>query len=114
MRESECLTCKKHYTQGGKRYLGQEHDNCLLYENEPRGKMIRTKVVFDIDVDNPETPIIKSGQKILCEEDGKTIELTCAKINWLDLETRRCDIDAYYHENEKPKFEIMKMFEIVK
>lgn len=41
MKERECLTCKKHYTQGGKCSL--EHDNCLLYENEPRGKMIRTK-----------------------------------------------------------------------
>ena len=112
MKERECFTCKKHYTQGGKCSL--EHDNCLLYENEPRGKMIRTKITFNIDADSPETPIIKYGEKILCEENGKTIEFTCIKINWLNLETRKCSIDADYHENEKPKFEKMKSFKVIK
>lgn len=112
MRESECLICKKHYTQGGKCCL--DHDNCLLYENEPRGRMIRTKITFDIDVNSPETPIIKYDKKISCEEDGKTIEFTVIQINWLNLETRKCSVDVYYHENEKPKFEKMKMFKIIK
>lgn len=37
--ESECLTCKKHYSQGGDCW---EHKrNCLYYDKEPRGKMMR-------------------------------------------------------------------------
>lgn len=112
MKDDECLTCKKHYTQSGKCMANKK--NCLLYENEPRGKMIRTNITFNIDAGSPETPLIKYNQKILCEEDGKTIEFVCIKINWLNLETRKCNIDVDYHENEKPKFERMKMFKIVK
>lgn len=110
--ENECLTCKRHYTQGGK--CCENKRNCLLYEKEPRGRMIRTSITFDIDVRNPSSPNIKYGEKILIEEDGKTFEMICIKLNWLNLKTRECNISVDYHENEKPKFEKMKMFKIVK
>ena len=107
----ECLTCKKHISQGGKCYSNKM--NCLLYENEPRGKMIRTNITFGIG-ENYETKLIKFGEPILLEENGKTIEMVCIKINWINLEKMTCNITAEYHENETPKFEMKKKFKIVK
>lgn len=109
---NDCLTCKRHYTQGGK--CCENKRNCLLYKKEPRGRMIRTNIIFDIDVRNPSSSFIKYGEKVLIEEDGKTFEMFCIKLNWLNLRTRECSISVDYHENEKPKFERMKMFKIIK
>lgn len=109
----ECLTCKKHYTQDGK--CMENKRNCLMYENEPRGKKVRTKVTFEFNVyPPPEQPIIAFGKKIIFEEDGKEFEAVCIKINWINLETGLCNIDIDYWENEKPRFEKKKMFKIVK
>lgn len=110
MAEEECLTCKKHYSQGGKCWENKR--NCLFYEVEPRGKMVRTNITFGIDV-SAETPVLKYNSHIAFEEDGETIEMVCIKINWVNLKTRRCNIDAEYHENEKPRFEKRKMFKII-
>lgn len=111
MNDLECLTCKKHISQGGKCYSNKK--NCLLYENEPRGKMIRTNITFELG-ENYETKLIKFGEPILFEENGKTIEMVCIKINWINLEKMTCNIAAEYHENETPKFEMKKKFKIVK
>ena len=45
----DCYTCKKHLSQGGKCY--EKSKNCLFYEKEPRGKMVRTKISFEMDMD---------------------------------------------------------------
>ena len=107
----ECLTCKKHYSQGGKCML--EKRNCLLYEHEPKGKMCRTSITFEM-VSNAETPIFKYNSKVNFEDKGRTIEMTIIKINWINLKEMTCNVDAEYHENEKPYFEKIKMFKVVK
>lgn len=106
----DCYTCKKHLSQGGKCY--EKSKNCLFYEKEPRGKMVRTKISFEMDR-QAVTPIIKNGAKVIFTEDGKDIEFTIRKINSINLETMMCNVDAEYHENEKPKFERIKMFKVV-
>lgn len=106
-----CNTCKKHYTQSGK--CTENKKNCLFYEEEPRGKMIRTTLSFEMD-NRAETPIIKYNSKVIFEEDGKDIEMAIIKINWINLKTMICNVDVEYHENEKPHFEKIKMFTIVK
>ena len=40
----KCLTCKKHWSQGGR--CSENVRNCLHYEEEPRGKMVRTELSF--------------------------------------------------------------------
>jgi hypothetical protein len=74
----DCYTCKKHLSQGGKCY--EQSKNCLFYEKEPRGKMVRTKISFEMDR-QAVTPIIKNGAKVIFTEDGKDIEFTIRKIN---------------------------------
>ena len=112
MGDKECLICKNHYSQGGK--CSAEKKNCLLFEEEPRGKMIRTDLSFGIDVE-PETPIIKYNSKVVFDdENGKTIEMVVIKINSLDLDKRICNVTVEYHENEKPIFERKKLFRLIK
>ena len=106
----DCVTCKRHFTQSGK--CSDNKKNCLFYENEPRGKMIRTHFTFEM-TDIADTPIIKSGSKVIFEDKGKNIEMTIARINWINLKSMICNVDAYYHENEQPYFEKMKIFKIV-
>lgn len=105
-----CETCKKNYTQGGK--CVENKKNCLFYEEEQRGKMIRTSFTFALD-SRAETPIIKYNSKVIFEDDGKDIEMTIIKINWINLETMMCNVDAEYHQNEIPRFEKLKMFKLV-
>lgn len=105
----ECLTCKKHYSQGGR--CSEEKKNCLFYEEEPKGRMIRTH--FSFLVHEAKTPIIKYGSKVLFEDNGKDIEMTIIKINWINLNTMMCNVDAEYHEKEQPRFEKMKKFRVV-
>lgn len=107
----DCDTCKKHYSQGGR--CMENKKNCLYYEEEPRGKMIRTTLSFCLD-SSAETPIIKYGSKVIFDDNGKSVEMTIIKINWINLETMICNIDAEYHEMEKPRFEKRKNFKIVK
>lgn len=106
----DCRTCKKHYSQVG-RCMGNK-ENCLFYENEPRGKMIRTTLSFEMN-NMAETPIIKYNSKVIFEDNGKDIEMTIIKINWINLKTMICNVDVEYHENEMPHFEKVKMFKIV-
>lgn len=108
---NECLVCKKHYSQSGK--CSADKNNCLLFEEEPRGKMIRTDLSFSIDTD-PTTPIIKYNAKVIFDDNEKTVEMTVIKINWINLDSRMCHVTAEYHENEKPYFERKAMFKIVK
>ena len=107
----DCLTCKRHYTQNGNCTEGKK--NCLFYEEEPRGKMIRTNFSFKLE-NFAETPIIKSGAKMLFEEDNKTIEMIIISINWINLKTMMCNVNAKYYENNAPRFVKMKKYKIVK
>ena len=45
------------------------------------------------------------GQKkniINIEENGRVIELKVIRINWINLDTMTCNIEAFYHEKEAP------------
>ena len=108
----ECFTCKKHISQFGNCMEGKK--NCLLYDEEPRGKMIRTTITFNMDC-SVETPIIKYGAKVIFVDDnGKEVEMIIIKINWINLDRMTCNVDVNYHENEMPIFEKKKRFKIVK
>ena len=106
----ECLTCKKHFSQGGRCF--ENVRNCLHYDEEPRGKMVRTELTFRIDAD-VETPVIKFGEKILVSDGSKAVEMTVIKINWIKLRDMLCNVSADYHENEMPRFEKTKKFNVV-
>lgn len=109
----DCLICKKHYTQNGKCSCNKK--NCLLFEEEPRGRMVRGDFKFSIFGEEKETPILKYNSKIMIEEHGKSIELTVIKINWINLNTGICSVSADYHESEMPKCEKRKkIFQIIK
>lgn len=110
----DCLICKKHYTQGGKCCCDKK--NCLLFEEEPRGKMIRGEFQIDIfDSENAETPLLKYGSKISVDDNGTRIEMNVIKIKWINLQTGKCGISADYHEKDMPKCEKRKkIFKIVK
>lgn len=107
----ECLKCKKHYSQGGKCSLNKK--NCLSYDEEPRGKMIRTDFSFYLNDKEVKTPIIKYNSKVLFDDNGKEIEMVIIKIISLDINKRICSITAEYHENEKPYFERRKLFKVM-
>lgn len=111
---SECLICKNHYTQGGKCHL--ERKNCLLFEEEPRGKMLRGKFQIDIfESEYAETPILKYGSKIRVDDNGICVDMTVIKVNWINLRTGKCRISADYHEKEMPRCEKKKkIFKVVK
>lgn len=107
----ECLRCKKHYTQGGTCNLSK--NNCLMFDEEPRGKMIRTNVTFGIDI-IAETPVVKRDSKINFDDvNGKVVEMTVIKINALDLNKRLCSVTVEYHEKETPFFERKKCFKLL-
>lgn len=107
----DCYTCKRHYSQGGKCW--ENAKNCLFYEKEPRGRMVKTEVKFEMD-SRAETPIIKAESKVIFEENGRELEFTIKKINMIDMKTMTCSVEAEYHENEMPKFEKMKKFKAVR
>ena len=110
MDREECLKCKKHHSQWGNCYLNKP--NCLLYEEEARGKMVRADFSFNIDV-RAETPLLKHGSKVKFDDRGKDIHMVIVKINSLNLERRICNITAEYHENERPFIESKKLFRLV-
>lgn len=110
----ECLICKKHYTQGGKCCCDKK--NCILFEEEPRGKMIRGEFQINIfDSKYAKTPILKYGSKISVDDNGIYIDMTVIKVNWINLRTGKCGISADYHEKEMPRCEKKKkIFKVVK
>lgn len=99
----ECLICKKHYTQGGDCYMDKR--NCLMYENEPRGKMVETDITLSLGFNPipPATPLIKFGETIWLVDDLGDWEVKCIKINWIDLSKRLFNITVDYHENDRPE-----------
>lgn len=105
-----CETCKRSLMQGGK--CCEKKSNCLFYENEPRGKMVRSSFRFEMS-SNATYPIIKYNSKVVFEDNGNAFEVTIKKINWINMETMICSVDCEYHENEKPYCEKKKMFKIV-
>lgn len=108
----DCLTCKQHFSQGGECFVNK--NNCLFYKNEPRGKMIYTKVKILIDSPRSfETPVIESGAKIVLEDKGKALEVFVTKVISINLNDRHCDIEISYHEKEMPSFEKRKLFRTV-
>lgn len=72
----KCLTCKKHWSQGGR--CSENVRNCLHYEEEPRGKMVRTELSFRMDAE-AETPVVRFGEKILVSDGSKAVEMTVAR-----------------------------------
>lgn len=103
---------QKHISQFGNCYEGKR--NCLLYDEEPKGKMIRTNVSFIID-SRASTPFIKCGKKVLfIDDNGKEIEMIIIKINGINLEKMTCNVDVAYHEYEIPVFEKKKLFKVIK
>lgn len=109
--ELECLTCKKHYSQGGDCW---EHKrNCLYYDKEPRGKMMRTTFSFEM-ISDAENTLIKQGEKLIINYSGKEIEITIIKINWVEMENMVCNVTGMYHENEEPMHEKIKKFRVVR
>lgn len=107
----ECLTCKKHFSQGGN--CTRNKNNCLLYDEEIRGKKIRITFSFKI-TDYAETPIIKYGSKVMFDDNGKDVEMTIIRINWINLDTMICNVEAEYYENEMPRFVKRRRFKLVK
>ena len=99
----ECLICKKHYTQGGDCYLDNKR-NCLMYENEPRGKMVETDITLSLGfgLTPPATPLFKFGETIWLTDNLGDWEVKCIAINWIDLSTREFNITVDYHENDRP------------
>lgn len=91
----DCSECQHHYSQNGK--CIENKNNCLYYLEEPRGKMLRSNFSFTILAD-AETPVIKPGAIINIEENGRVIELKVIRINWINLDTMTCNIEAFYHE----------------
>ena len=106
-----CLTGKKHYSQSGR--CREDKKNCLYYEEEPRGKMVRTTFSFKLD-SSAETPVIRYGSKVVFEDNHCEFEMAIIKINWINLKTMMCNVDAEYHENERPRFEKVRQFKIIK
>lgn len=87
--------------------------NCLLFEEEPRGKKVRTKLAFHIDPD-VETHLIKPFSAIRLEEGEKTEEITVIEILYIDLEKWIIAIEGEFYQNEMPVFQKKRMFRIVK
>ena len=108
----ECLICKKYFTQEGKCYGG--HRNCLMFEEEEKGKMLRTTFQFEI-VNDAKTPIIKRGNYItVAEKSGRSYVIRISNINWVNMDTFIIRVDADYHEKDMPRKELIKQFRIVK
>ena len=74
--------------------------------------MVRTELTFHMDAD-AETPMIRFGEKILFSDGSGGVEMTVIKINWINLQDMLCNITAEYHENEMPRFEKEKKFNVV-
>lgn len=108
---TDCLICKRHYSQGGR--CCENRKNFLGFEKEPRGKMIRTSLTFYID-SRAETSFIKYGEKIRFDDNGQTFEMVVVKINWINLEKMVFNVDVDYHETEMPTFEKKKKFKIIR
>ncbi|WP_270551950.1 MULTISPECIES: hypothetical protein [Dorea] len=106
----DCSECQHHYSQNGK--CIENKNNCLYYLEEPRGKMLRTNFSFTILAD-AETPVIKPGAIINIEENGRTIGLKVIRINWINLDTMTCNIEAFYHDKEAPIFVRRKNFRVI-
>lgn len=79
---------------------------------EPRGKMLRSNFSFTI-FEDAEKPVIKPGAMINIEENGKVIELKVIRINWINLDTMTCNIEAFYHEKEAPLCVRRKNFRVI-
>lgn len=110
--EYECYLCKKHFSQGGK--CTEIRQNCLLYENEPRGKMVHTKIKVKIDsLYGFATPVLKTGEKIILEDKTNDVEAMVNNIEKIDLNERFCVLNISYHEMEAPSFDRKKLFRII-
>lgn len=108
----ECEYCKKYVMQGGRCY--ERKRNCILFDPEPRGKMIRRRVKISF---------VFAGNygKVECHKsvtlvDGKReFEATVIKIKSIDLDNGEIVAEVDYHENDwQPKSERLKKFKIVK
>lgn len=111
MNNNECLICKKHYIQEGSCSLGVK--NCLYFEEEPRGKMVRTKIKIFIS-EYATTPILKSGSIIELTDYGRVYKCRVVKILEVNMQDYSVVLEMDYHENQKPKSEKKKLFKIIK
>ena len=64
-------------------------------------------------LEDAETPVIKPGSIINIEENEKVIELKVIRINWINLDTMTCNIEAFYHEKEAPISVRRKNFRVI-
>lgn len=102
----ECLICKKHYTQGGTCCANKK--NCLLFEEEPGGKMIRGTFCIEMDM-NAVTAVIKPHSSVsLTDKNGRNFKALVVKINWVNMRNFIMSIDADYHEIDMPLCEKKK------
>ena len=110
--EHECLICKKHYTQGGTCCANKK--NCLLFEKEEKGKMIRGTFCVKIH-HNAQTEVIKpSGKILLQDEKGKSFEGLVTRINGIDMSRGLVSVNVRYHETEMPYCERKKKFKVLR
>lgn len=109
--DESCQTCKKYYMQGGK--CCENRKNCLFYEREPRGRIIRDTFVFHYS-QYAETELIKTGEIIHFEDDKRHFDAEIIKINYINMKTGYISVEAAYHENERPRLKKRKLFKRVK
>lgn len=106
----ECEVCKNYIFQGGGCY--GKSKKCSGFQEEPRGRKIRTKLKIDISHDGTDL-VLRHGAHITIAENNKETEIEIIKINYVDLENMWVGIDAYYFERDMPEYEKRKRFRVI-
>lgn len=107
---NECLICKKHFSQSGT--CTYKKINCLLFEEEPRGKKLRGTFKFRIDA-QAETKIIKPHEWTEFDDNGKEFDAEIIRINYIDMASGIISVEADYYESEMPRSEKRKRFKVM-
>lgn len=111
MKEKECEYCKKYVMQGGRCY--ERKRNCILFDPEPRGKMIRrtVKITFDLDGSYGK---VECHKPVTLVEGAREFEAMVIKIKSVDVDSKEITAEIDYHENDwTPKNERRKRFKIM-
>lgn len=112
MTNPECELCKKSYTQGGR--CMDNKRNCLMFEEEPRGKMKRAKILLPFDFDGV-YGTVKCFNEVTLIADGCEFQATVIKITEVNIDKAEIYMEIDYHEKDwEPKSERVKKFKIVK
>ena len=110
----DCSECQHHYSRNGKCIENKnsneaEVSNCINNGNVFGGEEAAGITILA----DAETPVIKPGAIINIEENGRTIGLKVIRINWINLDTMTCNIEAFYHDKEAPIFVRRKNFRVI-